>query len=55
MEKGQLFQNRLFLALFMLNREKWRHSDVIVDLIRIFFIAKYSSYLKVILYELWVV
>ena len=56
MEKRQPFQNKLFLAFFILNREKrWRHSVVIVDLIGIFFIAKYSSYPKVILYKIWVV
>ena len=55
MEKRQLFQNRLFLALFILNREKWGHNDVIVDFIRILFLAKYSPYPKVILYKkIWV-
>ena len=33
MEKQQLFQNKLFLAHL---RKIWRHSDVIVDFIRIF-------------------
>ena len=43
MEKQQLFKNRLFLALFMLNGAK-----MTLYLIQIFFIVKYSSYPKVI-------
>ena len=36
MEKRQLFQNRLFLALLYSPEKRWCHSDVSVDLIRIF-------------------
>ena len=39
-------------ALFSTFYTQQRKDDIIVDLIRIFFIAKYSSYPKVILYKI---
>ena len=55
MEKQQLFLNRFFLALSYSKEKRWRHSDVIDDLIRILFVEKYLSYPKVILYKIWLV
>ena len=49
------FKTGSFQHFLYSTEKRWRHIDIIVDLIQIFFIAKYSSYPKVVLYKIWVV